>query len=167
MSVHQAYVTNITVYNLSSTTFSLFTKDGNALQNKTKKCLRCFKLQLNCKLSRRQVECWRSFFRPLWTLLCLLLPFSVVFLLLCVSESRHREPVKNSAEVTHLCVSKCKTLDGESVNIVGYFDMAAILADFKIFRWFFFLACRHIPYLSIYVLFTAVVEVGAEHCEET
>jgi hypothetical protein len=30
-----------------------------------------------------------------------------------------------------------------------------------------FLACRHIPYLSNYVSFTAVVEVGAEHCEET
>jgi hypothetical protein len=36
------------------------------------------------------------------------------------------------------CVPKCKTLDGESVKIVGDFDMAAILADFKIFRWFFF-----------------------------
>jgi hypothetical protein len=36
--------------------------------------------------------------------------------------------------VTHLCVPKCKTLDGESVKIVGDFDMAAILADFKIFR---------------------------------
>jgi hypothetical protein len=51
--------------------------------------------------------------------------------------------------------------------MVGDFDMAAILADFKIFRWFFFLACRHIAYLSNYVSFTAVVEVGAEHCEET
>jgi hypothetical protein len=70
--------------------------------------------------------------------------------------------------VTHLCVPKCKTLDGESLKIVGDFDMAAILADFKIFRWFFFFfACRHIPYLSNYVSFTAVVEVGAEHCKET
>jgi hypothetical protein len=69
--------------------------------------------------------------------------------------------------VTHLCVPKCKTLDGESVKIVGDFDMAAILADFKIFRLFFFLASRHIPYLSNYLSFTAVVEVGAEHCEET
>jgi hypothetical protein len=33
--------------------------------------------------------------------------------------------------------------------------------------WRSFLACRHIAYLSNYVMFTAVVEVGAEHCEET
>jgi hypothetical protein len=69
--------------------------------------------------------------------------------------------------VTHLCVPKCKTLDGESVKIVGHFDMAAILADVKIFRLFFFLACSHIPYLTNYVSFTAVVEVGVEHREET
>jgi hypothetical protein len=30
-----------------------------------------------------------------------------------------------------------------------------------------FLACRHIPYLSNYVSFPAVVEVGAEYCEGT
>jgi hypothetical protein len=51
-----------------------------------------------------------------------------------------------------------------SVKIVGDFDMAAILADFSMIL---FLECRHIPYLSNYVSFTAVVEVGAEHCEET
>jgi hypothetical protein len=69
--------------------------------------------------------------------------------------------------MTHLCVPKCKTLHGESVKIVADFDMAAILADLKIFRLLFFLACNHIPYLSNYVTFTTVVEVDAEHCEET
>jgi hypothetical protein len=33
--------------------------------------------------------------------------------------------------------------------------------------WQSFLACRHIPYLSNYVSFTALVEVGVEPCEET
>jgi hypothetical protein len=69
--------------------------------------------------------------------------------------------------VTHLCVPKCKTLDGESVKIVGDFDIAAILADYNIFLFFLFLACRHIPCLFNYVSLTAVVAVGAERCEET
>jgi hypothetical protein len=64
-------------------------------------------------------------------------------------------------------VPKCKTLDGESVKIVGDFDMAAILDRFQDFSMIPSLACRHIRYLSNYVSFTAVVEVGAEICEET
>jgi hypothetical protein len=76
------------------------------------KNLRCFKLRLNRKLYvKRHAD---------------KLNVGDLFL--------HREPVRNSAEVTHLYVPKCKTLDGESVKIVGDFDMAAILADFKIFR---------------------------------
>jgi hypothetical protein len=35
------------------------------------------------------------------------------------------------------------------------------------FSMILFLAYRHIRYLSNYVSFTALVEVGAEHCEET
>jgi hypothetical protein len=56
---------------------------------------------------------------------------------------------------------------GRLRGIVAWFWHGRHFRIFQDFSIIIFLACRHIPYLSNYVSFTAVVEVGAEHCEET